>query len=156
MKLRLICLMSVFNLAFLNSYTQSDRGHICEEEKGYVERKSLITSNLDCSNNDIDGLCSVIISSPKKVENRQFMVFTFLRRVDGKVETYLNMQSRFYDNLVRTGFEFAESSASSVTVHAVYENINGCTLRSSLNLGDLLSEQRDQISKDKMEKLPAQ
>lgn len=144
MKPRLICLMPIFNLALLSGYIQAERGHICEEEKGYVERKSLITSNLDCSNNNLDGLCSVIISSPKKVENRQFMVFTFLRNVDGKVETYLNMQSQFYDDLVRTGFEFAESSAGSVTVYAVYENINGCTLKSFVNLGDLLSEQRDQ------------
>ena len=149
-------LLVIFNLAFLSSYIQAERGHICEEEKGYVERKALIKANLDCSDNDTDGLCSVIISSPKKVENRKFMVFTFLRRVDGKVETYLNMQSRFYEDSVRTGFEFAESSASSVTVYAVYENINGCTLKSSVNLGDLLSEQNDQTLKDKMEKLPAQ
>ena len=156
MKYKWMRLLVIFNLAFLSSYIQAERGHICQEEKGYVERKALIKANLDCGDNETDGLCGLSVSVPKNVEGRRFVQFTFLRSVDGKVETYLNMQSEYSDDNVKAILYFAESSASSVNVNAVYENINGCTLQSSVNLGDLLSEQRDQVSKDKMEKLPVQ
>lgn len=156
MKHRWMSILVIYNLVFLSGYIQAERGHICKEENGYVERKSLIISDFDCSDNETDGLCDLSVSAPKNIEDRNFMQFTFVRSFDGKVETYLNMQSEHSDDNVKAILYFAESSASSVTVHAVYENINGCTLQSSLNLGDLLSEQRDQTSKDKMEKLPAQ
>ena len=44
MKYKWMRLLVIFNLAFLSSYIKAERGHICEEEKGYVERKSLIRS----------------------------------------------------------------------------------------------------------------
>jgi len=108
----------------------------CHEKDGYINRESLIKLiDLDCSDNELSGLCSILLGSPLNVEGREFKLFTFLRRENNKIKTYLNMKPKRTESDARIGFEFSESEADQITIISVYENIEGCTLRSSVNLG---------------------
>ena len=130
----------VISSAFLCGYVIAETAR-CKEKAGYIERQSLLTLvDLDCSDNEVDGLCSILLSAPKKVEDRKFALFTFLRRSNATIETYLNLKTEYYKDKVRVGFEFTESGAESITISSVYENIGGCTLKSSVNLGELVEQ----------------
>ena len=108
---------------------------ICSESKGYIENNSLISVvDIDCSENDGSGLCSVLLSTPAEADGRNFGVFTFTRLAKGKIEIYLNLQAEDHGDEFQAGFDLAEASMPFVEVTAVYQNVNGCTLRSSLIL----------------------
>ena len=113
----------------------------CKENKGYIDRQSLLTLvDLDCDERESDRLCSILLSTPKRVDSREFMLFTFLRSEADNVRTYLNLKPQHTKSDIRVGFEFAESDANQITITSVYENIEGCTLRSSVNLGAYFNE----------------
>lgn len=104
-------------------------------EKGYIEQPNLIKiTDIDCSDYEGDGLCSVLIDAPLKFGNRDFWVFTFKKAVGGKVETYLNLSHESVDSHARAGFDVSEKILPTIEITAVYQNINGCTVQSDLQL----------------------
>ena len=115
----------------------------CKEKTGYVKRESLITAyGPDCNDNELNGLCSILLSAPKIVEDREFRLFTYLRKSNGQIKACLNIAPEYYEDYARIGLEFEEASAEEITIHVVYQNIAGCTLQSQLNLGELVQKSK--------------
>lgn len=118
------------------AHAQKEIG-LCFENKGYIEKKSLIhVIDVDCTEVDGPGLCSVLLGTPAKVDGRSFSVFTFKHSKSNRIDIYLNLQAEKYHDEYQASFEVAKDTLRFVEVEAVYENIDGCTLRSVLNLGD--------------------
>jgi len=132
MKLKALILMNTF----LSGCISAEIGN-CKEETGFIEKNSLITViDINCDDNTQDGLCSALLGAPKNFENRDFKLFTFLRSDSSGVKTFLNLKPQYTTSDVRVGFEFDQLGANQITITSVYENIEGCTLRSSINLGE--------------------
>lgn len=131
-------LFLILFLIFCNK-TFSDVGQ-CEAESGYIEKKNLIRLvDRDCSEHQGDGLCSFLVDAPYIYEGRDFWGFSFRRVVDGRVQTFLNMQHTKAQGAMSVGFEVAKDSLSAVEITAVYQNIDGCTLQSTLKLSETSS-----------------
>lgn len=130
--------LSVFVfLSFLSGCAFAESG-FCKEPNGYIERDGLIRLvDADCSDYKDDGLCSLLLGVPLEYENRKFIVFTFTRTVDSKIESYLNLNYAVVNGSARTSFEVAEKILSEIEITAVYQNIEGCTLRSNFSLGKI-------------------
>lgn len=118
-------------------YVEADIA-LCKEKDGYIKRDSLMSINgPDCTDNEQSGLCSIAVSVPKIVEGREFRLFTFFRKTDNQIKTYLNIAPTYQDGMPRIGLEFEEKSAKEIMITVVYENLKGCSLKSHLNLGEL-------------------
>ena len=121
-----------------SDYVAADVGR-CEQKEGYIKHESLISViDLDCSDNQEDKLCSIMLGAPKIIEGRKFQLFTFLRQSNDQVKTYLNISPNYDEKeRVMVRFDFEEASSQEIAVDVVYENVAGCTLKSRLKLGDL-------------------
>lgn len=107
----------------------------CGEREGYVRKSGLIkVMDFDCNDGGRTKLCSVLLSAPKEAEGRAFSAFTIKYLINEEVAIYLNLQDGHYGEYITAAFEVAENIVHEIEIEAVYENMNGCTLRSVLNL----------------------